>query len=81
MITDNTQIDVDFAGLTATKQPHLDGGTIQLRQGQYSGAYYEGEYADPDGNEYRAIWTEIDATADAEEDACDWANPDYLIAE
>ena len=80
MITDNTQIDVDFDSLTETKQPCIKGGTIPLRQGQYSGSYYEGEYADADGNSYRAIWTEIDDKADADEDACDWANPDYLIA-
>jgi hypothetical protein len=80
MITDNTQIDVDFASLTETKQPYITSGTIPLRQGSYSGDYYEGHYASDGGKEYRAIWTEIDDTA-AEEDACDWANPDYLIAE
>ena len=80
MTTDNTQRNVDYAAMDEIQQPYPDGGTLQLRQGQYSGKWYQGRYADQAGVEYTAIWTEVDWSADAE-DACDWGATDYLVEE
>jgi hypothetical protein len=68
--------------LTLTGSAYLDGGTQPLGGGAYlNGDYYRANAQDAEGNEYRVFWTDFSLSADGDDSgACDWNQPDYIVA-
>jgi hypothetical protein len=74
------EITNDGKAYALTQDAYPTGGSFGTDDGaRYDGNWYEAHAVDEDGNEYTIYWTRVNWDADSG-DACDWDNPDYIIA-
>ena len=59
-------------------------GSFDTGDGRYDGNWYEAGAVDADDNKYTIYWTRVNwddiNESQDEGNACDWDNPDYIIA-